>query len=113
MRSQLDRRVRRSHDTTTALRFQLESCRAEGRLDAMVIADETGTCLAYAGSDDTCGEIAARAPLLGRKTWRFRGVLLSAAGHLAVVMRRFELDGHPFFICAAGASDERSEILAA
>jgi hypothetical protein len=113
MRTSKERRRRRSADATQALNYQLETCCQEGALAAMIIADETGTCLASAGAHDVGSEIAAAAPMIGRRTERFRGVLLHEGGQMPVAMRRVDVDGYPLFICAIGAADDRSEQLAA
>jgi hypothetical protein len=106
-----ERRRRRSADATVALRYQLEACRAEGKLDAILLADEDGLCLAYAGSTESAGEVAAQAPIFGRKTERFRGVLLSHAGGTEIVVKRFDVGGTTMFACAVGRADDRSETL--
>ncbi len=79
----------------------------------MIVADETGTCLARVGAEETCGEIAAAAPMIGRRAERFRGVLLHGGGQVPVALRRVDVDGFPLFVCAVGAADDRSEQLAA
>jgi hypothetical protein len=106
-----DRRRHRSADATVALRYQLEACRAEGRLDAVLLADEDGLCLAHAGSAEAAGEIAAQAPILGRKTDRFRGVLLAQGSGTEVVVKRFDVAGTRMYACAVGRADDRSETL--
>ena len=62
--SNLDRRRRRSDDPITALHYQLAHTRAEARLDAVVLVDDTGCLVAGAGAWPICEELAAYAPLL-------------------------------------------------
>jgi hypothetical protein len=111
MKREPERRSRRSGDVATALRYQLEACRAEGRLDGILVADDDGLCVAHAGDEDACGEIAAHLPMLGRKTERFRGVLLRADGGTEVVLKRFNLGSSTLYACAIGRADDRSEVL--
>lgn len=108
-----ERRRNRSEDATVALQYQLEACRAEGNLEAIVLADEDGLCVAHAGAADTAGEIAARLPMVGRKAERFRGVLLDADRAIEVVLKRFTLGAATLYACAIGRADERGEVLVA
>ena len=45
-----DRRRKRSDDPLVALHYQLAHARSEGRLDAIVVADDTGVVVAGAGA---------------------------------------------------------------
>lgn len=104
-----ERRRLRSDDPQAALRYQLAACREDGALDALVLADDTGMCLFAAGFADTCEEVAATLPLLGRKAGDFRGVLLGPAPGHAVLVRAFDVGGTPLYACAVGADDARAE----
>jgi len=46
------------------LRLQLEACREDAKLDAIVVSDELGFCVAHAGGDGSHEELAARLPML-------------------------------------------------
>ena len=59
-----ERRHRRSGCLADALRLQLEACREDEGLAAIVVSDELGFCVAHAGGDGSHDEIAARLPLL-------------------------------------------------
>ena len=61
-----ERRYRRSHHSHLALRYQLEHARTSGGLEALVLADQTGLCLAAAGEQGVREELAAVAPLMSR-----------------------------------------------
>jgi hypothetical protein len=102
-----DRRQRRTEDVMEALHFQLDACREEAQLTAMVVADEHGMCVAASGAESTCSELAARLPLLGRKAGDFEGVLLGAKGGVPVAMKRIRIDGAELFACAFGGVKER------
>ena len=59
-----ERRHRRSGCLADALRLQLEACREEEGLAAIVVSDELGFCVAHAGGDGNHEELAARLPML-------------------------------------------------
>ncbi len=113
-----ERRHRRTEDVMEALHYQLDACREDAELTAMVVADDYGMCLASSGAHMTCSEIAARLPMLGRKAGDFEGVLLSAAGGVPVTMKRIRVEGAELYACAVGGGDharsaaqlERAEI---
>jgi hypothetical protein len=97
-----ERRRRRSDDPQVALAYQLETCHQQGGLEAMVLADEDGFCIAASGDPDTCAEIAARLGMMGHKTEQFNGVLLGPDRRWDIDMRRFDIDGADLFMCAVG-----------
>ena len=59
-----ERRRRRSGRLADALRLQLEACREDEGLAAIVVSDEHGFCVAHAGGDGKHEELAARLPML-------------------------------------------------
>jgi hypothetical protein len=59
-----ERRNRRSGRLADALRLQLEACREDEGLAAIVVSDEHGFCVAHAGGDGKHEELAARLPML-------------------------------------------------
>jgi hypothetical protein len=59
-----ERRLRRSGCLVDALRLQLEACRQDEGLAAIVVADELGFCVAHSGGDGSHDELAARLPML-------------------------------------------------
>jgi hypothetical protein len=59
-----ERRNRRSGRLADALRLQLESCREQEGVAAIVVSDEHGFCVAHAGGDGNHEELAARLPML-------------------------------------------------
>src|SRR4051794_17607342 len=59
-----ERRHRRSGCLVDALRLQLEACRQDEGLAAIVVADELGFCVAHSGGDGSHDELAARLPML-------------------------------------------------
>ena len=59
-----ERRNRRSGCLADALRLQLEACRKDEGLAAIVVSDELGFCVAHSGGDGSHDELAARLPML-------------------------------------------------
>jgi hypothetical protein len=105
-----ERRRRRTEDVMEALHLQLDACRLDGDFEAMVVADEHGMCLASSGLPATCLEIAARLPIIGRKTDGWAGTLLGAAGGVAVAMKKIDLDGATqLYACAVGGEQTRHQ----
>jgi hypothetical protein len=102
-----ERRTRRATDVLEALNLQLDACRDDGDLAAMVVADEYGLCLASSGLTHTCYEIAARLPILARKAGDFAGVLLGASGGVPVAMKRIQVDGTELYACAVGGNQQK------
>ena len=60
----LERRHRRSACLADALRLQLDACREDEGLAAIVVSDELGLCVAHSGGDGMHEELAARLPML-------------------------------------------------
>jgi hypothetical protein len=59
-----ERRLLRSGCLADALRLQLEACREDAKLAAIVVSDELGFCVAHSGGDGSHDELAARLPML-------------------------------------------------
>jgi hypothetical protein len=59
-----ERRHRRSDCLADALRLQLDACREDEGLTAIVVSDELGFCVAHSGGDGSHEELAARLPML-------------------------------------------------
>lgn len=59
-----ERRQRRSGSLADALRLQLEACREDEGLAAIVVSDELGFCVAHSGGSGDHDELAARLPML-------------------------------------------------
>jgi len=59
-----ERRHRRSDCLADALRLQLEVCREDDGLAAIVVSDDLGFCVAHAGGNGSHEELAARLPML-------------------------------------------------
>ena len=101
-----DRRRQRSNDVQQALGLQLQACLEDAHLDAMILSDDTGLCMAASGEEQTCGEIAAAAPIIGRNAGDFAGVLLGDRRGLEMNIQRFRLDEAILYMCAVGGSDD-------
>ena len=109
--SQTDRRHTRSANTTRALCLQLSASLRNAELEGLVLADDDGVCLAAAGDNGACNEIAAHLPLLGRKVNEFEGILFGPESQWDVQMRRFDVEGHNLYLCAIGGSPVRNDQL--
>ncbi|MBI2892375.1 MAG: hypothetical protein HYY06_02405 [Deltaproteobacteria bacterium] len=102
-----ERRRRRTLDVALALRYQLDACRGTADMEALVVADEDGLCLAASGPAETCHEVAAVLPFLGGRRGDFRGTVLSARGGMRVLVRTVEFGASELYVCAVGGTEER------
>ncbi len=59
-----ERRHRRSECLADALRLQLDACREDEGLAAIVVSDDFGFCVAHSGGEGSHNELAARLPML-------------------------------------------------
>ncbi len=115
-----ERRRRRNGRLADALRLQLEACREQEGLAAIVVADELGFCVAHSGGDGNHDELAARLPMLADPAQR--GLLDDDDGGLqpprtALAVTSFEIAGDRLLVCAvknpdAATSDDTAEVLA-
>lgn len=104
-----DRRLKRSEDPLVALHYQLTHARSEGRLDAIVVADDSGVVVAGAGAWAVCEELAAYAPLLAQGVWSEPGATGARGASSRVSELRTEVDvqavdveGQTVLLCARG-----------
>lgn len=103
----LERRRRRSELITQALTYQLLACCEDGRMHAMVVADEDGLPLASSGDPGACDEVAASMALVAARTDQFAGTLYRGGRHWEVEMTRIPVDGSHLVVCAVGGSAEQ------
>lgn len=101
---QLDRRHRRSNETSEALFFQLDTSRARSNLDAVVLVDDEGLCVSSAGEGMVCEEIAAHVALIGERVPCFDGILFSESDQWDIYMERMAVAGEQLYVCAVGGS---------
>jgi hypothetical protein len=100
-----DRRRKRSDDPLVALHYQLAHAKDEGRLEAIVVADDAGVVVAGAGAWAVCEELAAYAPLLAQGVWTEPGCMGSsrvAELRTEVDVQHVEVDGQQVLLCARG-----------
>jgi hypothetical protein len=100
-----DRRRKRSQDPLVALHYQLAQARHEGRLEAIVIADDAGVVVAGAGAWAVCEELAAYAPLLAQGVWVEPGMARGsrvAELRTEVDVQPVEFEGQRVLLCARG-----------
>ena len=102
-----DRRRLRAGTTTQALAFQLDACCADGRIEAMVVADGDGLALASSGDRYACDEVAARIVLVGSRIREFNGTLLGGGFRWDVQMVKVDVAGSELLVCAVGGSPEQ------
>ena len=108
----LERRNRRSGCLADALRLQLEACREDEGLAAIVVSDELGFCVAHAGGDGSHDELAARLPMLADPAQRRfldddDGGLHPPRAALAVTT--FSIEGARLHACAVKERDAATE----
>ncbi len=108
-----ERRLERSEDPLVALHYQLTRARRDGRLDAIVLADEAGLVVAGAGGWAVCEELAAYAPLIVQGLWGEPTREEDRGSHAAAL--RTKVDVHPVnvegltvLLCARGGDDRAS-----
>ena len=107
-----ERRHRRSGCLADALRLQLEACREDEGLAAIVVSDELGFCVAHSGGDGSHDELAARLPMLADPAQRRSlddddGGLQPPRAGLAVTT--FSIAGARLHACAVKEPDAATE----
>lgn len=104
-----ERRRRRSEDPITALHYQLAAARAEGRLDAVVLVDDSGCLVAGAGAWPACEELAAYAPLLANPEAIASASVGTRIAALSaeVEVQCLDLDGAEILLCSRGGPVNR------
>jgi hypothetical protein len=106
-----ERRQRRSGCLADALRLQLDACREDEGLAAIVVSDEHGFCVAHSGGDGSHEEIAAQLPALADPAHR-RSLDDDVGLHLpdgALAVTTFSIAGATLHACAVKEPDEASE----
>lgn len=109
-----DRRRRRSTDLGEALRYQLDACREDAELEAVLVSDDMGLCVA-ASSTAVCEEeeLAARLPQTARQGLRALPAALPPGLEKDVAVTSFAVGRAVLFACAVGGCpDVRAETLA-
>jgi hypothetical protein len=101
-----ERRRRRGTTVTQSLRYQLDACCEDGRIDAMVVADGNGLPLAASGDSYACDEVAARMVLVAPRIQEFNGVLFGPGQRWDVQMKKIDLHGDELLVCAVGGTAE-------
>jgi hypothetical protein len=107
-----ERRQRRSGCLADALRLQLEACREDEGLAAIVVSDELGFCVAHSGGDGGHDELAARLPILADPAQRWPledddSGLQPPRAVLAITT--FSIEGARLHACAVDEPDAAAE----
>jgi len=95
-----ERRRRRSQDPYRALCLQLEQLRAEGELDALIVAIDNGLLVAGAGERSICEALGAIAPLMSSPA--FTGRLPGALEGQSVDVCSLSLEGETLYVASVG-----------
>jgi hypothetical protein len=95
-----ERRLRRSQDPYRALCLQLERLRAQGDLDAVIVAIDNGLLVAGAGERSVCEALGAIAPLMSSPA--FTGRLPGALEGQSVDVRSLSVDGETLYVASVG-----------
>jgi hypothetical protein len=105
-----DRRLRRSPNFSTALRYQLECTLKRGRMAALALTDGAGLLLAWAGEDALCHELGAVAPVVAHG-WppELEPARLPKDD---VSVRAIECFGEPLYLASLGGGVARDALLA-
>lgn len=103
----IERRRHRSELITQALTYQLRACCEDGRMHAMVVADDEGLPLAASGDAQACDEVAATMARVATRTGEFNGTLLRGGQHWDVQMARVAVAGSQLVVCAIGGTAEQ------
>ncbi|HJL14700.1 MAG TPA: hypothetical protein RMH99_03535 [Sandaracinaceae bacterium LLY-WYZ-13_1] len=105
-----ERRVRRSQHRDLALGFQLEHVKDQGRLEALVLADDDGLALSTAGDPGVCRELAAIAPLMAKSILGIPLPPLLRGAEVAV--RLVHVHGQALYLASVGGGVARDALLA-
>lgn len=114
-----EKRRRRSGCLADALRLQLEACREEEGLAAIVVADEFGFCVAHSGGDGRHDDLAARLPMLADPAQRLEDDDDLQPPRAALAVTTFSIAGARLYACAVkepgaapGTPADGAEVLA-
>lgn len=105
-----DRRLRRSQNFSTALRYQLECTLKRGRMAALALTDGAGLLLAWAGDDSLCHELGVVAPVVAHG-WPPELDAQSLKKD-DVSVRAIECFGEPLYLASLGGGVARDALLA-
>jgi hypothetical protein len=110
-----ERRRKRSHDPLVALHYQLTQARAQGDLDAIVVADASGVVVAGAGAWAVCEELAAYAPFLAAEDGGASHALSSRLASLRaeVDVQTMRVGSEEVLVCARGGRSRKESLASA
>jgi hypothetical protein len=102
----IERRHLRSACLADALRLQLEACREDANLSAIVVSDELGFCVAHSGGNGSHEELAARLPMLVDPAQRqFLDDDEVQQSHADLAVTTFSIAGASLHACAVNNPD--------
>ena len=76
-------------------------------MEAMILADEDGLCVAAAGDPAVCEEFAVHTALVCEDAASFAGTILAPSRRWDVSMQRFDVEGVPLYLCAIGGDEDQ------
>src|SRR6185295_12056083 len=92
-----------------ALRFQLDACREDSGLAAIVVSDELGFCVAHSGAGGEQDELAAQLPILvgavGRGHQAGEAELGAPPAAPVAAIATFSIPGTTLHACALATPD--------
>jgi hypothetical protein len=95
-----------------ALRLQLEACREDEGLAAIVVSDELGFCVAHSGGDGSHDELAAQLPMLADPVRR-RSLDVQVGGRhpppATLAVTTFSIAGDTLHACAVKEPDAAAD----
>ena len=107
-----ERRNRRSGCLADALRLQLEACREDEGLAAIVVSDDLGFCVAHSGGDGSHDELAARLPMLAdpaQRRYLDDDDSCVQPPRAAMAVTTFSIEGARLHACAVKQPDAATE----
>src|SRR5690606_3129420 len=87
----------------------LEHSREKGRLEALVVTDESGLLVASVGAEQLCEELGAMAPVFGRTFVAPTDLPSLEGGEIAI--RTLRACGESFYLASVGGGVARDAIL--
>mgnify|MGYP006297961489 CR=1 FL=1 len=113
-----DRRRKRSDQTYTAIRYQLEHIYENQQLESFVLGDSHGLVLACAGETDEASALAAFAPVLHKHRGRpGKERILDQMSRVlpdvdveSMTVRTFEVDGETLYLTSVGEESVKRQV---
>lgn len=99
-----ERRVNRSNQLSTALRYQLDASARRARFSSMVLAEDQGLVVAASGNDPESEEIAALSPQIARNCDLWHGRVATSFGERTLTIAAVRSDHGRLFLSGVGGN---------